>query len=353
MKLRWSILVGLFWIAAAGWALADPDTTAPAPNLAPVPPYAANLAGTESRMLPANYDIWSCDWSPSAKTMVFAAKMQGEESSRMRIWQWNLDPVGDPAPLTGTEPYLDFTPRWSPDGSRIVMVRRNTGKTNSTGTTAALWLRDMPNGPARPLTQGAADRDPFWSPDGSQIVFSRAQGPYRAQLFLLNVADGSTRLLAGGEGEILINPWWGKNGKIYFTRILPVSKTVSVNNQSFRVTDFGKGSIWSLNPLDKTMQPVVVDDYDNRYPALSPDGQWLAFVSNRSAIKDGNGKFDRGGLYLKNLANGTIYYLTSKVALVGASVTWSPDGRKLAFFTYRSIRPAIWVITLPAQPAGK
>ncbi|TCL73226.1 Tol biopolymer transport system component [Hydrogenispora ethanolica] len=344
MKKRLAILAGFLWVAVAG---AIPAASAPAAP-APVPPYAAGLAGTETRLLPGNYDIWSCDWSPDAKRMAFAAKMQGEESGRMRTWLWSLDPVANPAAITGNDPYLDFTPRWSPDGARLAIVRRSTARSN-TGTTAAIWLRDMATGTAHPLTQGGNDRDPSWSPDGSQIVFSRAIGPFRAQLMIVNVADGATRVLAGGDNEILTNPWWGRDGRIYFTRIRPVTKKVSINNQHYQVQDFGKGSIWSLAPEERTAQPVLVDDYDNRSPALAPDGQWLAFVSNRIVVKDGNGKFDRGGLYVKNIASGAVYFITNKVALIGGSLAWSPDGRKLAFFTYRSIRPAIWVIALPAQ----
>ncbi len=335
--------VFLLILAISGWALADGVASPEPPALAP------NLAGSETRLLPANVDIWSCDWSPSGKTLIFAAKMQGEDNGKMRIWYWNQEPIGDPAPLTNTEQLIDFTPRWAPDGTRIALVRRSLGKPSGPTVTSAVWLKEFPGGAGRQLTNGPEDRDPFWSPDGTQLVFSRAQGPYRAQLCIINVADGSVVSLAGGEGDLLNSPWWGIDGKIYFTRLRPFAKTVAVANQNYSVMEFGKGGIWSWNPADNAVQPVVVDEYDNRVPAVSSNGQWLAYISNRvqSKDKEGNGKFDRGSLYLKNLATGSTYYLTNKVALVGGSLAWSPDGRKLAFFTYRSIRPAVWVITLP------
>jgi len=155
--------------------------------------------------------------------------------------------------------------------------------------------------------------------------------------------------LTGSEGELLDTPWWAKDGKVYFTKLVPTPKTVTVSGQNYQVMDLGRGGIWAINPTDSASvaQPVVVDEYDNRFPALSPDGNWLAFISNRNSSKDGNGKFDRGSLYLKNMTNGSIYFLTNKVGLVGGSLSWSPDGKKLAFFTYRSIRPAVWVLTIP------
>ncbi len=349
MRLHIHLLLGLLCLVATGGVLAEApaDKIAPAPDLPAIQPLAPGLAGTETRLLPNNVDIWAGDWAPNGKSMVYSGKMQGEESTKMRIWYWALDPIANPVPLTNTDQLIDYSPRWSPDGSKLVLVRRSLGKPANGAVVSALWLKDVPEGGGRQLTNGPEDRDPSWSPDGAQIVFSRSQGPYRAQLWIANVADGTCRVLAGTENELLNTPVWGKDGQIYYTKMTPAPKTVTFNNQSYQVMDFGKGSIWSINPNDKLAQPVQVDECDNRLPAVSPDGRWLAFVSSRSTTKEGNGKFDRGSLFLKNLNTGAVYYVTNKVGLVGGSVSWTPDGRKIGFFTYRSIRPAVWVITLP------
>jgi len=305
---------------------------------------ALNLAGTEIRLFPAGYDIWACDWSPDGKALVCAGKIQGEDSLKMRIWYQVLDPVGDLTPLTNTDQLADFAPRWSPDGTKIVMTRRSFKSNN---LTSAIWLKEIPGGAGKQLTIGPEDRDPAWSPNGAQIVFCRSQGPYKADIMLFNISDNTTKVLISKDGELLNNPWWGKDGKIYFTKFCPGPKTVQVSNQTYAVMDFGKGSIWALNPEDNSITPVVVDEYDNRAPVLSPDGAKLAFVSDRNLSKDSTSKLDRGGLYIKDLKNDQIYFITSKVGLNGASVTWNPDGKRIAFFTFRSIRPSVWVITLP------
>lgn len=304
-----------------------------------------NIEGAENRLLPANIDVWSCDWSPDGKVLVYAGKLQGEPAAKMRIWHWSVETGKNPSPLTNTDGLIDASPRWAGDGGRIALTRR-TFK-DSSNISSSIWLKEIPGGAGKQLTEGPQDRDPSWSPDGGQIVFVRSQGPYHSQLYLVDVATGSLTPLAGAEGELLQSPWWGQDGKIYFVKLTPRLKTVTVNERSHQVMEFGPGSIWAIHPQDQTLEKMIDDEFDNRLPVLSPDGAKLAFVSSRSLAKDGNGKFDRGGLFVKDLKNGKISYITNKVSLNGGSLSWSPDGSKLAFFTFRSIRPAVWVITIP------
>ncbi len=335
------VIVGLLFISALiqEFVLANAPVT-----IVPVPSFAPNLAGTETRLLPESFDVWACDWAPDGKGLVFAGKQQGKDATKMKIWFWDLNPAKNPIQLTDTDELMDYSPRWSPDGTKIVLTRRNFGKLNSTNS--AIWVKEISSGAGRQLTQGPEDREPFWSPDGTQLAFSRGQGPYHSQLLTVNFDDGKTKIVVGEAGELIHSPWWGRDGKIYYTKLRPSPREVIVSGEVYQVMDFGKGEIWSFNPISEASEPVVVDEYDNRTPALSPDGTKLAFVSNRVPVKEGNGKFDRGSLFIKNLPSGEILFVTNKVGLVGGSLSWSPDGKKLAFFTFRSIRPAAWVISL-------
>lgn len=64
--------------------------------------------------------------------------------------------------------------------------------------------------------------------------------------------------------------------------------------------------------------------WDDTTPALSPDGRWLAFASNRSGPWD---------IYLLDLQTGDIERLTETLQY-DAAPTWSPDGQLLAFESY-------------------
>ena len=146
--------------------------------------YAKDLAGSETRLLPESYDVWASDWSPDGKSLVFAGKEQGKDATKMKIWYWGLEQSKKPVQLTDTDELMDYSPRWSPDGTKIAITRRNFGKLNSTNS--AVWVKEIPSGAGRQLTQGPEDRDPFWSPDGTQLVFSRGQGPFHSQLLIAN-----------------------------------------------------------------------------------------------------------------------------------------------------------------------
>lgn len=303
------------------------------------------LEGTEVRLLPANIDIWSMDWSPDGKAIIYSGKLQGEHASKMRIWYWSLDPASNPVQLTNTEGLVDNSPRWSPDGKLVALTRRSLG--DRSNATSAIWLKEMSEGVGKQLSSGPHDRDASWSPDGQELVFVRMQGSYRSQLVIVNLASGVTRILAGAEGELYQSPWWGKDGRIYFTKLTPGLNEVVVEGQTYQTMELGQGSIWSIEADGENLTAVISDEFDNRMSAVSPDGSRMAFISSRCQSEEGNGKFDRGSLYIKDLKTGLVTYITNKVSMNGGSLAWNPQGDILGFFTFRSIRPAIWVIKIP------
>ena len=71
-----------------------------------------------------------------------------------------------------------------------------------------------------------------------------------------------------------------------------------------------------------------------RAPALSPDGQQLAFQSH----KDGNWE-----IYTLRLDSGQVKRLTNQPAYDGAP-SWSPDGPQMAFESYRAGDLGIWAM---------
>ncbi len=85
------------------------------------------------------------------------------------------------------------------------------------------------------------------------------------------------------------------------------------------------------NPINLTNDPAV-----DEMPRWSPDGQWLAFVSNRSGSKD---------IYIMRADGSELRQLTDATA-EDLYPSWSPDGRQLVFSSNRDGDFDLFVITV-------
>src|SRR5882762_9607801 len=80
--------------------------------------------------------------------------------------------------------------------------------------------------------------------------------------------------------------------------------------------------IWMANVAAKENVQITFGDKSSTNPKWSPDGNWIAFTSNR--------KDNKNNLYLLSLSGGEAEPLTD----VKSGVTdfeWSPDGKMIAF----------------------
>ena len=92
------------------------------------------------------------------------------------------------------------------------------------------------------------------------------------------------------------------------------------------LNEAGYSHLFAFQPTELPYTRLTSGPWDDITPALSPDGKWLAFASNRS------GQWD---LYLLDLQSGDLNRVTDTPDY-DAYPAWSPDGNLLAYETYNT-----------------
>lgn len=293
--------------------------------------------GGLQRLFTEEYDFWDCDWSPDGRYLALAGKNHNQPAQKARIWL-SIAGKEKPVPWTNTDAFCDDWPRWSPEGKRLVLVRRELATNQS-----CLWLKDVGTGAGRRLTKGPDDRQPSWSPDGKRIVFRRGDGPQQSTLAVFETETGQVRVLPVPPG-LLGEPSWGRDGIIYYTRYQVIKRQTTAAGKTYEVQVIAGGRLWRYDPATGQGGTVLNEDYDQRMPTPSPDGRWLAFYGQREAVRAVPAIPDPTGwaLYLRDQSTGKIREVVANVALTGGPPNWSPDAATLTFYSLRSIRPALW-----------
>jgi serine/threonine-protein kinase len=187
-------------------------------------------------------------------------------------------------------------PRLSPDGRRVAL--------DITDPTARdVWIVDVGDHSMTRFTVGETANDPFWSPDGRRIAYTSTRGPIRG-VFLRNV-DGS-----GVPDSVLTDTHdrssgsWTPDGKAI------VSSTSRAAGLDI-VTVAGQRG---------TAKPILGSRATEAYPAISPDGKWLAYVS------DENGRLE---VYVRAFPGSGG---RRQISLDGGSEpVWTKGGRELVY----------------------
>jgi eukaryotic-like serine/threonine-protein kinase len=242
-------------------------------------------------------------------TLVYIAGSAFEPPRRLIA----LDASGATAPLAA-EPRAYAGPRVSPEGRRIVV--------SIAGAAEEVWLYDIGTGALEQLTFESVNRAPIWTPDGKRITFSSNRAG-ALNLFLMD-AEGLTAPERLTTSDNLQLPGdWSPDGAVL--------AYVEHHPQTGR-------DIWLLRQEHRSRetQAFVTTQFDETAPAFSPDGRWIAYVSNESG---------RNEIWVRAVE------ASSQAAMVtregGSEPVWSRDGRELF---YRSADRLMSVAITPGTP---
>ncbi len=194
------------------------------------------------------------------------AFLSGEEEDRLQL-AW-LDREGRLLEtVAAPEAYLQIA--LSPDGRRVAAtIRHAEGQWD-------LWVIDSSRGVARRLTNDpTVESNPVWSSDGRELAFSR-QTSDGYGLFRMGLHRGASAVpLLESPGNHFLEDWSRDGRTLFFARLRDVPATES--------------SLWTLSleadgPRELVAREAGIWVSEAR---LSPDGRWLAYVSNHSGASE-------------------------------------------------------------------
>ena len=203
----------------------------------------------------------------------------------------------------------DFSPRWSPDGSKLMFVStRNEG--------SQIWLLPTDMGEPQQLTHFSVGiSDPVWSPNGKYIAFAAnvfpecgADDDCNQQL---NNSFENGPLQAHMADGLLYRHWtYYSDGRFTHTMLL----------------DVASGEIKDMTPGEFN-SPAFSLGGGSGY-AFSPDGSELCFVSKRVANPASSTNKD---IFLVSLKGGEPKNITAENEAYDADPQYSPDGKFIAY----------------------
>ncbi len=210
----------------------------------------------------------------------------------------------------------------SPDGSQVALARSLGGETQ-------IWVKHLPAGAFSRLSFDVANADrPVWTPDGRKVAFLATRNNRRTAW--MQRADGSDSVRPASPLDAPLDEVWFD----------PLGRYTVYRSQGGAAGS--RRLLIRQNGVDSTVRTLLQTRFDNYAMVISPDGQWLAYVSNESGAAE---------VYVRPFPSVD----SARVAIsVGGGVEplWRRDGTELFFRNSRGDMFAVPVTTGRRFTAG-
>jgi Tol biopolymer transport system component len=257
------------------------------------------VASGVSAMSAANYVNFSVS---QTQTLIYSSA--NAEIDRQLFW---YDRQGKELSKLGPPEYAS-APQLSPDGKRLAL-RLLTPPTGN----FEVWVYDLARGlQARTSFSGLTVFGPVWSPDGRELAISHSTSQASGAHMYVLQADGTGKeepLEQPSLESLANNPSsWAPNGHLLLFDHQDKS---------------GKISMWVL-PLNGDRKPYTFLEtlFNAQMGAFSPDGHWVAYVSNDSGKDE---------IYVVPFPNPGARVQVSIQG--GSQPRWRRDGRELYYLS--------------------
>lgn len=230
---------------------------------------------------------------PDAETEVEDTSEQQASDVAAEVFVASINDLDNALQITSLGSPDTSSPSFSPDGSLVVFAS-SAGQGDS-----ELYIVESNGGTPRPLTNNnSIDREPSFSPVANVVAYTSDQdSPDLTEIYTLTLTEDGN--IEGGNPPRRItdtsgsnySPGWSFDGE---TIIFVGDRT-------------GSGDVYFVEyEIGGPGQLVTIGDgntVENREPALSPDGRWVVFISNRESEDFQVYLTDLGGFEVRRLTD--------------------------------------------------
>jgi Tol biopolymer transport system component/tRNA A-37 threonylcarbamoyl transferase component Bud32 len=191
------------------------------------------------------------------------------------------------------------SPELSPDEQSVVVFSGRSGDND-------IWIIEVARGLARRITDGPpADAHPTWDPDGQHVIFNTGRFPGHGTQGRQSITGAPAEpLFATGDPRGVVLSWTRDRKYALLRRENPKTSA----------------DLIAIAMSDQREVVVSQSPYDELEGQFSPDGKWVAFVSNDSG---------RPEVFVQSFpeARGRTQISTGG----GTQVRWSADGKEIFY----------------------
>jgi eukaryotic-like serine/threonine-protein kinase len=187
-----------------------------------------------------------------------------------------------------------------------------------------IWQLDRRRDTLTRVTFGGDDNNPRWSPDGRKFAYTSSKNAGIDQIYVFDVATATDVQISNDPETKSVESWLPDGSGVVITRRNPKSEE----------------DVELLTLADKKLRPLVAEPFRQGSAQVSPDGKWLAYISNESG---------RDEIFLRALNGGPKVQLSRDG---GGFPRWAPNGREVIFFSKEKL-VSVPLTFSPQAEAGK
>ena len=215
-----------------------------------------NLAGTPVPVAADDVDInatnGTAQFALSATgTLVYASRAHAAGGADL-VW---VDRHGNEQRVPDLHGSFDNV-RLSPDGRRVAI-----------GSLNDIWINELGTPALQRLTFAGVNQAPVWMPDGARMAFSRPADTLPSLFWMATDAGGQAEPITTTDNIDFPSDWSPDGGDLAFSRTAPFG---------------GNWDILTWHRETRQTSFVEHSTFNEVQPAFSPDGHWLAYVSDSS-----------------------------------------------------------------------